>query len=489
MPLFEVDAERPVLVQQPQPAGAFGTDAQRVVDGNLDGLLGEQIFPVAQGKSPDEPHLLALDAAGLPVVIEVTAELTEEALTAALNHAGRAGRLTRAELAARYSGGASRFQQDVAAFYDNVPLTRSQATARTTGARLIVICSSAAEGIQDALDFLRQPDSPVAVLRLGVVHGADGRRFVDVSPLAVSRDHSAPPPAAPEPPRDRAVARGSDFADGVAVGRALTGKFPVVTRQATRSRAERRRAAEIEPRTTYGLTPSSADETGQLAPVTFDEPVRSELPVLDFVPVEDPLTSPGVPEPSSSGWADRRPVEAGDELVPRTSILTRESVRTRESIRTRESYLTHEYGEQRTPAAEHPYDPLSYRPPVDLGLGLGDVPAAEPEPAGRDLVPVPAPPRADVPLGPDDDPDLVALARTFGTPRQLVWSRPRRGQRFEAVLQPDGFIELSDGARYRHPDLAAVAASGTHTADGWSVWRLGADDGPTLTDAFREQHA
>src|SRR5690606_16414633 len=155
MPLFEVDAERPVLVQPPQPAGAFGTDAQRAVGGTCEGLLAEQISPVAQGTSADEPHLLALDAAGLPVVIEVTAELTEDALTAALNHAGRAGRLTRAELAGRYTGGASRFQQDVAAFYDNVPLTRSQATARATGARLIVICSSAAPGIQDALDFLQ----------------------------------------------------------------------------------------------------------------------------------------------------------------------------------------------------------------------------------------------------------------------------------------------------------------------------------------------
>ncbi|TGJ95761.1 oxidoreductase, partial [Actinotalea fermentans ATCC 43279 = JCM 9966 = DSM 3133] len=34
----------------------------------------------------------------------------------------------------------------------------------------------------------------------------------------------------------------------------------------------------------------------------------------------------------------------------------------------------------------------------------------------------------------------------------------------------------------------AIAASGTATADGWSVWRLG-DGGPTLTDAFREQYA
>ena len=89
---------------------------------------------------------------------------------------------------------------------------------------------------------------------------------------------------------------------------------------------------------------------------------------------------------------------------------------------------------------------------------------------------------------PDDDPDLHALARAFGTPVSLVWSRPRRGQRFEAVLYPDGFIELTDGARFRHPDAAAVAVSGTATADGWSVWRLG-DGGPTLTDAFREQYA
>lgn len=486
MPLFEVDAERPLLVQPPQPAGAFGTDAQRVVDGNLDSLLGEQIFPVKQGTSDDEPHLLALDAAGLPVVIEVTAELTEDALTAALNHAGRAGRLTRAELAARYTGGASRFQQDVAAFYDNVPLTRSQATARTTGARLIVICSSAAPGIEDALDFLRQPGSPVAVLRLGVVHGAEGRRFVDVSPLAVGRPEPAPAPER-APVRARETATASDFADGVAVGRALTGKFPVVTQHA-RSRAERRR--ELESSTTYGSTPPSADVTGQLAPVPLDIPLggpaaEDGLPVLDFVPVEDPLAARPAPEKPTwsdepSTWADRRPAGSGDETrVPRTSILTRESVRTRESYRTRESILTHEYAAQHSPATERSYDPLSYQPPAGL----------EPDPlVGREVAPVPAPGAVDVPLGPDDDPDLVALARALGTPRHLVWTRPRRGQRFEAVLQPDGFIELADGARYRHPDLAAVAASGTATADGWSVWRLG-DDGPSLTDAFRAHHA
>ena len=267
MPLFEVDAERPVLVRPSQPAGGgFGTVAQRVVDGHLDGLLGEQIFPVRQGSSVDEPHLLALDAAGLPVVIEVVAELTEETLTRAMNHAGRAGQLTRAELASRYAGGAGRFQQDVSTFYDNVPLTRSQATSRATGARLIVICSSAEDGIVDALDFLRQPGSSVSVLKLGVMHGADGRRFVDVSPLVPERRSRSTVPAAPPRPAvgNRSAAATADFAEGVAVGRALTGKLPIVTQ---RSRADGRRGTELEAaETVYG---SSA---GSRRPVSAIEP-------------------------------------------------------------------------------------------------------------------------------------------------------------------------------------------------------------------------
>lgn len=494
MPLFEVDAERPVLVHPSAPRGGFGTDAQRVVDGNLDSLLGEQIFPVAQGQSVDQPHLLALDAAGLPVVIDVVSELSEETLTRALNHAGAAGQLTRAELGARYTNGAAAFNQDVASFYDNVPLTRSQSAARTTGARLIVICQSATEDIVDALDFLRQPGSPVAVLRLGVVHAEDGRRFVDVSPLAVGRGVVAPTTSP-------ARVSNADFAEGVAVGRALTGKVPVVSRRAhpetapddieeiptpvaglpavppppppppppgsapvpaagaaivpslptprLQSRAERRRAQEFG-QTTYRVAPTSAIETGPMPSIADPAaPLDTELPILDV--------------PS---WDTSEP-----RVTPRRSILTRESVRTRESIRTRESYLTDEFdfGDNHLGYAAPPTDPVEE--PAEVGQQVAHVP-----------------PLAEQGLGPDDDPDLYALARSLGTPAQLVWSRPRRGERFDAVLHPDGFIELTDGARFRHPDLAAVAASGTQSADGWSVWRFG-EDGPTLTDAFRARYA
>ncbi|MCZ2265005.1 hypothetical protein IRJ14_20745, partial [Isoptericola sp. QY 916] len=239
-----------------------------MVDSHIDGLLGEQIFPVSPGVGPDEPHLLALDATGSPVVVELVADLDRAALTRALDHAGAAGRLTRGALAERYHGGPSAFHRDVAAFYDSVPITRSQ--PGRSSARLIVICQEASEEILNAVDFLRQPTMPVEVLKMGVVHSADGRRFVDVSPLVIhpASAPSAPSlsaPAAPAAPTDTVAAsdddaaRASDapdrvdpetFAEGVAVGLALGGKMPA-TVQAPRDRAEsaappsrtRRRAA------------------------------------------------------------------------------------------------------------------------------------------------------------------------------------------------------------------------------------------------------
>jgi hypothetical protein len=86
------------------------------------------------------------------------------------------------------------------------------------------------------------------------------------------------------------------------------------------------------------------------------------------------------------------------------------------------------------------------------------------------------------------DPDLAALAHRLGAPTPLRWSRPRRRQHFEAVLHPDGAIELPTGGRFRHPDIAAAAASGSPTADGWTVWQL-ADGSGSLLDAYRSRFA
>lgn len=467
MPLFEVEGERPHLVRTPR--SGVGSGAHRVVESHIDGLLGEQIFPVAPGAGPDEPHLLALDATGAPVVVELVAELDEAALARALDHAGAAGRMTRAQLAARYHAGPQAFQQDVAEFYDSVPMTRTQ--PGRGGARLIVICQEARQDVLNAIDFLRQPAMPVEVLRMGVLHGADGRRFIDVSPLVIH------PASAPDAPQIVAT-------PGM---QPLTAALPVVV-QAPRPEAD---AAEPAP-----AAPPADEETADAAPAE-EQPVapapaadaptteaehaapppaaEAPAPVEASKPAADP--EPAAPEPvvPAPAPAPAPAPEAPTEPRPVTGELP-EGLRT-VSGRPPRVPLRRSRTDRFAPAASPAAEPAG---PVATA-GETPAPAAEPWSA-----PPTAPP---VPVAEETDPDLIALASSIGADTPLVWSRPRRRQRFEAVLRPDGVIELPDGGRYRHPDVAAVAASGSRAADGWVVWRLEKDTGPTLADAFRDRFA
>ena len=104
---------------------------------------------------------------------------------------------------------------------------------------------------------------------------------------------------------------------------------------------------------------------------------------------------------------------------------------------------------------------------------------------------------AEVPLhvveGPQDSPGaldfrevtLSEVADRVGTPRDLVWTRPRKGERHEATLLENGRIRLANGQEFRSPSGAAMAAAQVVSYDGWYAWRLG-DDGPTLNKVRRE---
>ncbi|MFC8801705.1 hypothetical protein ACFT2C_28545 [Promicromonospora sp. NPDC057138] len=730
MPLFEVDTQRPLLVTSAKGAGGsepgLKTTANQVVDSHIDGLLGEEVFPIAQGSGPDEPHLLALDASGSPVVVELVADLDRENLAKALDHAGAAGRLTRADLAARYSGGASSFQHDVAAFYDSVPITRTQAGKNGgPGARLIIICQNAPDEILNAVDFLRQPSMPVEVLKMGVVNSNDGRKFLDVSPLVV---HLPPGlPVGKSAPiggsitgsimgsNDGSVSTSMDtgvtggvaggstppkdaFEEGVKVGYALTGKMPVIaqapqsrsdkTPQALQSRSERaarqdaarqdeaRQDAARQSAAQQSATQQSAAQQGaqpnragsSSAPVADNPPsgptnaatgLRSSLRTggsrgstperaagtraarraqaaaasSDAAPATPPPAPPAPPAPSSGSTpsapvspvrpgADSRPTPTtpprlaasrsslGSVAAPApaaapaaapaepTPSVRRRSRTDRFAASSRPDEPTSDYlpsnpapsdepaypPAPQSQAEENLWQPAAYEdrsayagPPADEpddfdvtrpryapepaysaessfapaastygyapdapvgyadqgGYGYGeqsgyessyaDAPApvatepgpwesggylagpddgygqtafaADPYPSSAPEAPArPVPPgesiRASTPMlfEEEDDPDLEALARSIGTPTRIVWSRPRRNQHFEAMLLPDGAIQLANGARYRHPDSAATAASGSYTADGWSVWRIG-DTGPTLVEEFSRRFA
>lgn len=714
MPLFEVDTQRPLLVTSAGGAGGsepgLKTTANQVVDSHIDGLLGEEVFPIAQGSGPDEPHLLALDASGSPVVVELVADLDRENLAKALDHAGAAGRLTRADLAARYSGGASSFQHDVAAFYDSVPITRTQGKNSGSGARLIIICQNAPDEILNAVDFLRQPSMPVEVLKMGVVNSEDGRKFLDVSPLVVHLPPGLPAPkSAPiggtiTASMDRSVSTSMDagvtggvtgggsapkdaFEEGVKVGYALTGKMPVVAQTpqsrtdreppAMQSRAER--AAQQAERSGRPASPVPLADNPPSGPTNAATGLRSSLrtggargaasgssgrtggpaerpggtraarraQAADAAPVPAPpapsnpaSSNPASSNPAPTGGAPVSPVRPGAESRPtpttpprlsasRSSLgdgapsaparpapapesaptpaptVRRRSRTDRFAASTQPDEPTSAYPPSNpTPSAGPAYQPAaaaqpqadenlwqpapyeeapaydggpaydtsaygggttedpadlditqpryapepayqsgsSFAPPAassygyaadapayeQAGYGYGEqggygtsyadpaTPAAadpapwesggylsgpddgygqasfpaDPYPSSAPEAPArPVPPnesiRASTPMlfEEEDDPDLEALARSIGTPTRIVWSRPRRNQHFEAMLLPDGAIELTNGARYRHPDSAATAASGSYTADGWNVWRIG-DTGPTLVEEF-----
>ena len=52
---------------------------------------------------------------------------------------------------------------------------------------------------------------------------------------------------------------------------------------------------------------------------------------------------------------------------------------------------------------------------------------------------------------------------------ELVWERPRRRERFTAVVTDNGCLRLGDGRIFPSPSGAAVAlAGGSH--NGWIIW-------------------
>ena len=187
MPIFEPDSGRPRLVQPMQPlAGTFLGEVRAVLGEHLPAVVGEPLLVMrTRSEMPehaDAPEMLALDVTGRPVVLEVAQVVDDGAIVAALRHAGAAARLTTVDLARAYHPDPTRFSVDYAAFRDQVPFARPAELRH--GTRLVIVCSEVAAESVDTLAAVRGPGWPVKVLQVGVVRGADGRRLLDVSPLA-----------------------------------------------------------------------------------------------------------------------------------------------------------------------------------------------------------------------------------------------------------------------------------------------------------------
>jgi hypothetical protein len=369
------------------------------VGDQLDALLGEHLLPVrTRTPGADEPHLLAVDASGRPVVVEVVGRLDEAACLRALSHAGRAAKMSADDMAAVYSGGARSFGPHLEAFRRTVSPSSLVRPSTGGGARLLVVCTEIAPEVDDVLEFLVQPGHHVEVLRVRVTADPAGGRLVDVVPV----DRSVPV-------HEAAGLRPGDL--------------PV-------RRRDRRTDATPEP------TP----------------PPRPTV-------VPPPFAVRAVPDPAPTG----QPAPNGVPTVP-TGVPTGVPATARTTA----------------PAGSHPAEP---RPVPSTVPATGPVPRDEP----ISVVPGPAFPSSTTSEyrrhGPD--PRLTEIAARREGPTPLVWVRRRRGERYDAVLHTDGAVETR-GKRFGDPDRAAAFASGGTVVDGWSVWRVGDENGPSLGDLTRE---
>lgn len=296
----------------PHSTGAGAPPPQAMIADQLDALLGEHLMPLrARTPGSDEPYLLAVDASGQPVVVEMVAVLDENAVVKALRHAGRAARMTTRDLAEAYSGGADRFASHLAAFRLTVPSTALLSTFVRGGARLLLVCSHVSPGAADVLEFLLQPRWQVEVLRAQVVTEPDGQRVVELSPVAhptpPRRDLELPPWAEPEEPdpmfdptplfRSTSVSRSShrigpssplqrwdDLRYDDRDPNSAVRRYDDLRRDPWERRREDRRSTGSMPSVTVGLPPASGPGTGPQPAARPAPALPSSRPAPTVVP-------------------------------------------------------------------------------------------------------------------------------------------------------------------------------------------------------------
>jgi hypothetical protein len=70
---------------------------------------------------------------------------------------------------------------------------------------------------------------------------------------------------------------------------------------------------------------------------------------------------------------------------------------------------------------------------------------------------------------------------------KVVFTRPRKGQRFEATIEQDGTFTLWDGRTFDSPSRAARSAADLVSYDGWGAWRVPRLEN-RLLDELRSQY-
>ena len=420
------------IVPQAAAATRSAPASPSMVADQLDALLGEHLMPLrVRSGDADEPHLLAVDASGEPVVVEIVALLDEDAAIRALRHAGQASRMSTADLAAAYGGGPERFAAHLAAFRLTVPSTALLSTFVRGGARLLLVCSHIAPGMEDALEFLLQPGWQVDVLRAEVVGQSDGSRVVELSPVS----RSTPPDRTVDRPEwARDVPAPPDEFDPTPLFRAHVeeNRRPSYS---TRPSTDRPSAERSAPRAT------ARQALAEPTPIDWDEAPRATLQR---------------PSALTAAWGEPRPGWPWPPDDP-SELL-----------------------EQTNPSwASSPARPAPVVVPPSFAVPVSSLDA--PRASASYAAPAPAPRNETALLSLRPDPALAAVADVLDGPVVIVWCPLWARECYEALLHADGTLETADGARYGDVEAMSRAISGyAGPLDAWQVWHVDSPTGPSL---------
>ncbi len=179
MPLFELSGKKLNLIQ-PLLAGPdlYEKEIENLLWENLEVLLGEPLFPLARQPKIDGggiPDIVALDASGRVVVVEVKRDVDRSQLAQCLEYAGWARSTNLDELSCLYSNGVDKFFEDWQDFTQS-----TSPVIVNSSARLVLVAGDVHGRTRSAVDFLVEHGLPVQLVIVNLYADGEHHRFVDL---------------------------------------------------------------------------------------------------------------------------------------------------------------------------------------------------------------------------------------------------------------------------------------------------------------------
>ncbi|MFC7959678.1 restriction system modified-DNA reader domain-containing protein [Rhodococcoides kroppenstedtii] len=193
MPIFDLNGGGLIPIRR-ERAGAYEREIEDLLWNNLEEITGDNLFRVARQPIlpyKNRPDVIALDATGRVVVIEVKRSVDREQLAQALEYAGWARNSNLDELAGMYHGGPDLFWEDWNEFVDSDTVVRVNPDAR-----VLLVARGFDPRTLEAMSFLSSHDVPINVIKVAFYVDDSSRRFLNVEP---EKEDEVPHLAAPNP--------------------------------------------------------------------------------------------------------------------------------------------------------------------------------------------------------------------------------------------------------------------------------------------------